>query len=192
MNNTIIKENNDFTVVPFEKCIVCEKETDIPINLNVDHRVNYVEGAGQLCNTCYVNLNDKKIYKTMSELTKPNAFVFKALIDGKYKLCICRRINDKWEEDQISYIKDYDGSFDDVLDDKLFSIVFVGIEETSDGLKLKKVDGHFMKSNNDIAQEMYMKGNFFNTIEKGYQKFYEQPESSREGIETQNSEQGSI
>jgi len=29
----------------------------------------------------------------MSELTKPNAFVFKAFIDNEYKLCVCPRIN---------------------------------------------------------------------------------------------------
>lgn len=63
MNNTIIKENNDFTVVPFEQCIVCEKETDVPRNLNIDCRYNYIEGAGQLCNSCYANLDDKKYIK---------------------------------------------------------------------------------------------------------------------------------
>ena len=49
MNNTIIKTDNDFEVVPFEKCIVCEKETTIPKNLNVNYRYNYIDGNGQLC-----------------------------------------------------------------------------------------------------------------------------------------------
>ena len=61
MNNTIIKTDNDFEVVPFEKCIVCEKETDVPKNLSVDYRQFYIEGAGQLCKTCHDNI-DNRIY----------------------------------------------------------------------------------------------------------------------------------
>jgi len=131
----------------------------------------------------------------MNELNKPNAFAFKAFIDDEYRLCICPRIDNKWDEDKIFYIKDYNGSFDDVLDNKLFSIVFIGIDEnyeTNTDIKLKEVDSRFMKSNNDIAQEMYMKGNFFSTIEKGYQQFYEQSESSREGQQATASEQESV
>ena len=131
----------------------------------------------------------------MNELNKPNAFAFKAFIDDEYRLCICPRIDNKWDEDKIFYIKDYNGSFDDVLDNKLFSVVFIGIDEnyeTNTDIKLKEVDSRFMKSNNDIAQEMYMKGNFFSTIEKGYQQFYEQPESSREGQQATSSEQESV
>jgi len=131
----------------------------------------------------------------MNELNKPNAFAFKAFIDDEYRLCICPRIDNKWDEDKIFYIKDYNGSFDDVLDNKLFSVVFIGIDEnyeTNTDIKLKEVDSRFMKSNNDIAQEMYMKGNFFSTIEKGYQQFYEQSESSREGQQATASEQESV
>jgi hypothetical protein len=131
----------------------------------------------------------------MNELNKPNAFAFKAFIDDEYRLCICPRIDNKWDEDKIFYIKDYNGSFDDVLDNKLFSIVFIGIDEnyeTNTDIKLKEVDSRFMKSNNDIAQEMYMKGNFFSTIEKGYQQFYEQSESSREGQQATPSKQENI
>lgn len=122
----------------------------------------------------------------MSELTKPNAFVFKALINGEYKLCICPRIDNKWNEKDIVCIQDYDGSFDDVLDNKLFSVIFVGYEPNSDGsgkLTLKNVNSNYLKSNVDIAEEMYYRGNFFSTIEKGYQKFYEQ--SERQGLETE-------
>ena len=44
--------------VELEKCALCGKETDIPINLDIDLRKNYVEGAGQLCPACY-----NKIYE---------------------------------------------------------------------------------------------------------------------------------
>jgi hypothetical protein len=59
MNNTIIKTDNDFKVIPFEKCIVCDKVTNVPINLNVSLRHNYVEGAGQLCKTCHDNIDNR-------------------------------------------------------------------------------------------------------------------------------------
>ena len=42
----------------------------------------------------------------MIELTKPNAFVFKALVEGEYKLCVCPRIDNKWSEEDIVYIHD--------------------------------------------------------------------------------------
>jgi hypothetical protein len=36
-----------------ETCISCNKETNIPINLSIELREYYVEGAGQLCKNCY-------------------------------------------------------------------------------------------------------------------------------------------
>lgn len=115
----------------------------------------------------------------MSEITKPNAFVFKAFIDGEYKLCVCPRINNKWSEADIVYVQNYDGAFDDVLDNKLFSVIFVGYERDpngSGGFTLKHVNSNYLKSDVDVASEMYNEGSFFNTIEKGYQHFYEQSE----------------
>lgn len=112
----------------------------------------------------------------MSELNKPNAFVFKAFIDGEYRLCVCPRIDDKWSEKDIVYVKDDPyREFDDVLDNKLFSIIFVGyIQDSNDsgGFTLKHVNSHYMKSDTDVAETMYQQGQFFSTIEKGYQQFY--------------------
>jgi len=53
MNNTVVKNkhNDDFTV--FENCVMCDKTTNVPRNLHIDYRANYVEGAGQLCFECY-------------------------------------------------------------------------------------------------------------------------------------------
>jgi len=87
----------------------------------------------------------------MSELTKPNAFVFKAFIDNEYKLCVCPRINNKWSEADIVYIQDYDGAFDDVLHEKYFSVLFVGYEKTDDTngkFTLKNVNAQYIKSQN--------------------------------------------
>ena len=41
-----------------EKCVVCNIETDVPVDKHVDLRYHYVEGAGQLCKSCW-----EKIYK---------------------------------------------------------------------------------------------------------------------------------
>ena len=61
MNNKItVLENNDFKVEHYEKCIVCETDTGVPIDLHVDYRDYYIEGAGQLCKGCFENLDNKK------------------------------------------------------------------------------------------------------------------------------------
>lgn len=38
---------------PVENCILCGCETDYHFNDHIDFRVGYVEGAGQLCTSCY-------------------------------------------------------------------------------------------------------------------------------------------
>jgi hypothetical protein len=119
----------------------------------------------------------------------PNAFVFKAFIDGETRTCVCPRIDNKWSEADITYIKDDPyKEFDEVLDDKLFSVIFVGYEpdtngSTGFGFTLKNVNSNYLKSDTSIASEMYNEGSFFSTIEKGYQHFYEQS-SSGQRIET--------
>ena len=115
----------------------------------------------------------------MSEINKPNAFVFKAYIDGEYRLCVCPRIDNKWSEKDIVYIKnDPYKEFDDILDNKLFSIIFVGYTQCeNDGFKITNVNSTYIKSDTAIAEDMYNTGTFYETIEKGYQLFYEQSES---------------
>jgi hypothetical protein len=39
--------------MPNEICILCGKETTVDINTHVDFRIGYIEGAGQLCISCY-------------------------------------------------------------------------------------------------------------------------------------------
>lgn len=58
MNNNVIRneQTGDFTVERlFEKCVMCDKQTNVPIDLHVDYRSHYVEGAGQLCFECYTS-----------------------------------------------------------------------------------------------------------------------------------------
>ena len=60
MNNTITKTEDGCNVVPFEKCVICDKQTVVPINEHVDFRKNYIEGGGQLCQECFNMLDNKK------------------------------------------------------------------------------------------------------------------------------------
>ena len=46
--------------VEMEKCSLCDKETDVPKNMPIDLRKNYVEGAGQLCDGCYNKIYDER------------------------------------------------------------------------------------------------------------------------------------
>lgn len=39
--------------MPNETCILCGKETTVDTNTHIDYRVGYIEGAGQLCISCY-------------------------------------------------------------------------------------------------------------------------------------------
>lgn len=44
----------------FEKCEVCGAVTDIPIDMPIQERKGYIEGAGQLCKKCYYELYVKR------------------------------------------------------------------------------------------------------------------------------------
>lgn len=41
-----------------EKCILCNTDTGVPLNLHIDLRNCYFEGIGQLCHKCYKALNN--------------------------------------------------------------------------------------------------------------------------------------
>lgn len=47
INNESMKHTNT------ERCILCNKDTHIPVELNIDFRDYYIEGIGQLCIHCY-------------------------------------------------------------------------------------------------------------------------------------------
>ena len=42
----------------YEFCVLCRKQTDVERNMPIDLRTCYVEGAGQLCLSCWKQLND--------------------------------------------------------------------------------------------------------------------------------------
>ena len=37
-----------------EKCVMCNADTQIPVMEHIDNRDYYVEGAGQLCEKCWI------------------------------------------------------------------------------------------------------------------------------------------
>lgn len=43
----------------YEKCILCSEETNIEKNKYVDARIGYLEGAGQMCNKCFLDYYKK-------------------------------------------------------------------------------------------------------------------------------------
>lgn len=42
-----------------EKCIICGDETPYDFQTHIDYRLHYIEGAGQLCETCSNNMGKK-------------------------------------------------------------------------------------------------------------------------------------
>lgn len=41
-------------------CIMCGKETAYDFETHIDFRVGYIEGAGQLCQSCYSRGSDRR------------------------------------------------------------------------------------------------------------------------------------
>jgi|GEM_PF-6080627 len=44
---------------PNDPCIICHKDTGIPINRPVNERLYYVQGAGQHCEACFRQIHPK-------------------------------------------------------------------------------------------------------------------------------------
>lgn len=55
--------------MPNETCILCGKETNVDVNTHIDLRVGYIEGAGQLCLSCYNKGTDR------DNITIPKRFI---------------------------------------------------------------------------------------------------------------------
>jgi len=47
-------------IIETEKCVMCGAETNIPVDMLIDLRKNYVKGVGQLCPKCYGDLYDTR------------------------------------------------------------------------------------------------------------------------------------
>ena len=133
----------------------------------------------------------------MNELTKPNAFAFKARVgeSQEIQLCICIRENDKWMENEIFSVPEGHPELSPYIDEQLFNIVFIGYErdKNKEGFWISNQNSFYMKSDTILTEDLLNNGEFFNTIEKGYQSFYEQSiTSEREGIVSQTGEQENL
>jgi len=42
--------------IEYEKCVLCEGDTREPEDKHIDFRHFYVEGSGQLCRNCWVEI----------------------------------------------------------------------------------------------------------------------------------------
>lgn len=45
--------SNEQKNVIYEECVLCHAQTDVPIDLSVKERENYIYGIGQLCLRCF-------------------------------------------------------------------------------------------------------------------------------------------
>ena len=65
-NVTSIKPNIDPApqkpLRQMDTCVFCGKETTYPEDMHIDYRMYYIEGAGQLCKSCY-----EKVYKIKND-----------------------------------------------------------------------------------------------------------------------------
>lgn len=120
----------------------------------------------------------------MNKQDKPNAFLFIAFIDGQHRTCLCPRINDQWSEKDMFYITEDTSIYNGILHDSLFSVVFVKYEEDITGTGVYKIshdNSNYLKSTTSTAQNLYINGQFFPTVERGYQRFYEQQSEQTSG-----------
>ena len=51
-----------------ELCISCGVDTRVPVALDIQKRLYYIEGAGQLCRDCYDELYPEPIRSSYNEL----------------------------------------------------------------------------------------------------------------------------
>lgn len=59
----------------FEKCILCQRETGVSVDLPVDSRENYALGLGQLCEKCYADMQDCAVTDELMEMIDMNALL---------------------------------------------------------------------------------------------------------------------
>lgn len=51
----------------YDKCVLCGMESPYQQNENIEYRIGYIEGAGQLCTTCHLSGKGEKQYLLMEE-----------------------------------------------------------------------------------------------------------------------------
>lgn len=54
------REQSQSSDIKYEKCICCHKRLSIPMDMEIEFRSFYIEGAGQLCYDCFQELYKRK------------------------------------------------------------------------------------------------------------------------------------
>ena len=67
MNKLMVNKMKINDSAQFEKCIICQCETNIPIDFPIDSRENYVVGLGQLCDKCSGDMQDSRVVDELME-----------------------------------------------------------------------------------------------------------------------------
>jgi hypothetical protein len=49
---SLIEKNNNLK----EQCVMCDSKTEYTKNTHIDQRKHYIEGAGQICEECYIKI----------------------------------------------------------------------------------------------------------------------------------------
>lgn len=83
------KTNVNSSNTTTEKCVICGKDTGVPIDQDILMRTSYIEGAGQLCMDCYKDLYVPKQRNFESDISEEYFYGqiqnFKHIIDYKDK-----------------------------------------------------------------------------------------------------------
>jgi uncharacterized protein YlaI len=76
-----------------DKCIICGRDTQYDMDTHIDFRLNYIEGAGQLCDDC-VNISSKTSPNTtaLSHRNGKNFTIKRNIVKLYTKLCdgVCK------------------------------------------------------------------------------------------------------
>ena len=58
------------TKTEYEKCVICHRWTDVPVDRHINLRRYFVAGVGELCEECYSQLINDNLQKNCNILLK--------------------------------------------------------------------------------------------------------------------------
>ncbi len=82
----------------YEACVLCNKQTNVRADTDINNRTYYIEGCGQLCRECY-----RETYsKTFDEL------IHKPTLTDDYEVCaICQKKTNVKKSTNVIYRNEY-------------------------------------------------------------------------------------
>ena len=107
----------------------------------------------------------------------PNAFVYKLLLDGEEKICICPRINNEWNEEYAFYVPEIAKEWEDELDSEhLYVIFFDLIQKNDEEITMNFERSQFLISPSIKTLDLYNQDSLLDVIESGYKHIYHKNE----------------